>query len=108
MFGPLQGPDLARTHTLGNGVRLVCDPVPGLQTVAMVVAAGRGARWESRRQSGWSHLLEHMVFKGAGGRSARQIAEAVEADGGQMNAETGFEAWRAPAPSCPISSCVRP
>lgn len=91
MFGPLQGPDLARTHTLGNGVRLVCDPVPGLQTVAMVVAAGRGARWETRRQSGWSHLLEHMVFKGAGGRSARQIAEAVEADGGQMNAETGFE-----------------
>jgi predicted Zn-dependent peptidase len=43
------------------------------------------------RESGWSHLLEHMVFKGAAGRNARQLAEAIEAGGGQMNAETGFE-----------------
>lgn len=87
----MQGADLARTHSLANGVRLVCDPVPGLGTVAIVVTAGRGARWEGPEQSGWSHLLEHMVFKGAAGRSARQIAEAVESAGGQMNAETGFE-----------------
>ncbi|MFO0019825.1 MAG: M16 family metallopeptidase, partial [Alphaproteobacteria bacterium] len=91
MSGPLQGADPPRIHTLANGVRVICDPVPGLQTVALVVAAGRGARWESRRESGWSHLLEHMVFKGAAGRSARQLAEAIEAGGGQMNAETGFE-----------------
>lgn len=91
MSGPLQGADPPRVHTLANGVRVICDPVPGLQTVALVVAAGRGARWEGRRESGWSHLLEHMVFKGAAGRTARQLAEAIEAGGGQMNAETGFE-----------------
>lgn len=91
MSGPLQGSDPPQVHTLANGVRVICDPVPGLQTVALVVAAGRGARWESRREAGWSHLLEHMVFKGAAGRSARQLAEAIEAGGGQMNAETGFE-----------------
>ncbi|MGZ6050010.1 MAG: M16 family metallopeptidase, partial [Phenylobacterium sp.] len=40
---------------------------------------------------GWSHLLEHMVFKGAGGRSAREIVEAIEAQGGHINAATGYE-----------------
>jgi len=91
MSGRLRGAEPPRIHTLANGVRVVCDPVPGLQTVALVVAAGRGARWEGRRESGWSHLLEHMVFKGAAGRTARQLADAIESGGGQMNAETGFE-----------------
>lgn len=80
-----------RVHTLANGVRVVCDPVPGLQTVALSVVAGRGARWEDEARSGWSHLLEHMVFKGAGGRSARDIVEVIEAEGGHINAATGYE-----------------
>ncbi|WP_411288482.1 M16 family metallopeptidase [Phenylobacterium sp.] len=78
-------------HTLANGVRVVCDPIPGLQTVALSVVAGRGARWEDAARSGWSHLLEHMVFKGAGGRSARDIVEVIEAQGGNINAATGYE-----------------
>ncbi|HEV7384115.1 MAG TPA: insulinase family protein, partial [Phenylobacterium sp.] len=78
-------------HTLANGVRVVCDPMPGLQTVALSVVAGRGARAEDEARSGWSHLLEHMVFKGAGGRSARDIVEVIEAEGGQINAATGYE-----------------
>ncbi|HEY8004873.1 MAG TPA: pitrilysin family protein [Phenylobacterium sp.] len=80
-----------RIHTLANGVRVVCDPIPGLQTVALSVVAGRGARWEDEGRCGWSHLLEHMVFKGAGGRSARAIVEAIEAEGGNINAATGYE-----------------
>lgn len=80
-----------KVHTLANGVRVVCDPIPGLQTVALSVVAGRGARWEDEARSGWSHLLEHMVFKGAGGRSARDIVEVVEAQGGHINAATGYE-----------------
>ncbi|HEY8574179.1 pitrilysin family protein [Phenylobacterium sp.] len=80
-----------RVHTLANGVRVVCDPVPGLQTVALSVVAGRGARWEDESRSGWSHLLEHMVFKGGGGRSAKQIVEVIEAEGGHINAATGYE-----------------
>ncbi|HYE45304.1 MAG TPA: pitrilysin family protein [Caulobacter sp.] len=78
-------------HTLSNGVRVVCDPMPGLETLALSVVAGRGAASEDLARSGWSHLLEHMVFKGAGSRSARQIVEAVESQGGQVNAATGYE-----------------
>jgi predicted Zn-dependent peptidase len=62
-----------------------------LQTVALSVVAGRGARAEDEARSGWSHLLEHMVFKGAGGRSAREIVEVIEAQGGNINAATGYE-----------------
>jgi predicted Zn-dependent peptidase len=65
--------------------------MPGLQTVALSVVAGRGARFEDAARSGWSHLLEHMAFKGAGGRSARDIVEAVEGEGGHINAATGYE-----------------
>ena len=80
-----------RVHTLSNGVRVVCDPIPGLETVALSVVAGQGARAEGVGHSGWSHLLEHMVFKGAGGRSAREIVEVIEAQGGNINAATGYE-----------------
>ena len=59
--------------------------------MALSVVAGRGARFEDEARSGWSHLLEHMVFKGAGGRSAREIVEVVEAQGGSINAATGYE-----------------
>jgi predicted Zn-dependent peptidase len=82
---------IPRLHRLANGVTLLCDPAPGFDTLALSVVAGRGARWEDRSHSGWSHLLEHMVFKGAGGRSARDIVEAIESDGGQLNAATGHE-----------------
>jgi predicted Zn-dependent peptidase len=82
---------LASLHTLSNGVRVICDPVPGLETLALSVVAGRGARSEDEARSGWSHLLEHMVFKGAGDRSARDIVEVIEAEGGQINAATGYE-----------------
>ncbi|MDB5446212.1 MAG: peptidase family [Phenylobacterium sp.] len=80
-----------RVHRLANGVRVVCDPIAGLQTVALSVVSGRGARSEDEVRSGWSHLLEHMVFKGAGGRSARAVVEAIEGEGGHINAATGYE-----------------
>ena len=78
-------------HRLSNGVTVVCDPMEGLESFALSVVAGRGARQEDPERSGWSHLLEHMVFKGAGGRTARQIVEAVESEGGSINAATGYE-----------------
>lgn len=55
------------------------------------MVAGRGARTEDEARCGWSHLLEHMVFKGAGGRSAKSIVEEIEAAGGHINAATGYE-----------------
>jgi predicted Zn-dependent peptidase len=65
--------------------------MPDLETLAVSVVAGRGARAEREAQSGWAHLLEHMVFKGAGERSARDIVEVIEAAGGQINAATSYE-----------------
>ena len=80
-----------KIHRLANGVTVICDAAAGFQTLALSVVAGRGARWEDASRSGWSHLLEHMVFKGAGARSAKDIVEAIEADGGHINAATGQE-----------------
>jgi predicted Zn-dependent peptidase len=82
---------MSEVHTLSNGVRVVADPVPGFETFALSVVAGRGARFEDEGRAGWAHLLEHMVFKGAGERSARDIVERIEAAGGSINAATGYE-----------------
>jgi predicted Zn-dependent peptidase len=82
---------MSAVHTLANGVRVVADPVPGFETFALSVVAGRGARSEDEPRAGWAHLLEHMVFKGAGQRSARDIVEAIESQGGSINAATGYE-----------------
>jgi predicted Zn-dependent peptidase len=82
---------MTKVHTLANGVRVIADPAPGFETLALTVVAGRGARAEDEARAGWAHLLEHMVFKGAGVRSARDIVEAIEAEGGSINAATGYE-----------------
>jgi len=65
--------------------------MPGLRTLALTVAVRGGARWETETTSGWSHLLEHLVFKGAGDMAAREIVERIEAEGGSINAATGYE-----------------
>lgn len=65
--------------------------MPGLKTLAVVAAVKGGARWEDEARSGWSHLLEHLVFKGAGDMAAREIVERIEAEGGSINAATGYE-----------------
>jgi predicted Zn-dependent peptidase len=65
--------------------------MPGLRTLALTVAVRGGARWETEGRSGWSHLLEHLVFKGAGEMGARDIVERIEAEGGSINAATGYE-----------------
>ena len=80
-----------RIHTLPNGVRVVSDPIGGLESLALSIVIDGGSRWESEATAGWAHLLEHMVFKGAGSRSSREIVEAVEGQGGNINAATGQE-----------------
>jgi predicted Zn-dependent peptidase len=76
---------------LPNGVRVALDPMPGLATTALGVWQRVGARWEPAEHNGIAHLFEHMAFKGAGARDARQFAEAIENAGGVMNAATGYE-----------------
>jgi predicted Zn-dependent peptidase len=81
----------ASLHTLANGVRVVTDPMPGLASGCVGVWVRAGARWESEAENGIAHLLEHLVFKGAGGRSAKALAEEAEARGIYLNAATGYE-----------------
>jgi predicted Zn-dependent peptidase len=62
--------------------------MPGIETAAIGLYADAGSRHEAPRLNGIAHLFEHMVFKGAGGRSAREISEAIEDVGGDLNACT--------------------
>ncbi len=78
-------------HTLDNGVRLLLDPMPGLATSCVGVWVRAGTRAESESENGIAHLLEHLVFKGAGGRDARQLVEEAEGRGIYLNAATGYE-----------------
>lgn len=74
--------------TLANGLRVASRTMPGLETAAVGLYADAGSRHEPAALNGIAHLFEHMVFKGAGGRSARQISEAIEDVGGDLNACT--------------------
>jgi predicted Zn-dependent peptidase len=73
---------------LDNGLKVASRPMPGFETVAVGLYADAGSRHEPARVNGLAHLFEHMVFKGAGGRSARELSEAVEDVGGDLNACT--------------------
>lgn len=83
--------DAREVLTLPNGARVVFDAMPDLRTASVGVYLGAGARHEPDASNGLAHFLEHMAFKGAAGRSAREIAEIVEARGAVMNASTGYE-----------------
>lgn len=80
-----------RLTTLDNGLRVASEFLPGVESVAVNVTAGVGARYEDVSENGISHLLEHMAFKGTKKRSARDIAEAFDNIGGQLNAYTSME-----------------
>ena len=74
-----------------NGLTVVTDPMAGLESATLGVWVGTGSRDETPAQMGLSHMLEHMAFKGTANRSARQIAEEIEAVGGYLNAYTSRE-----------------
>ncbi len=74
---------------LPNGLRVVGERLPYLRSVSIGAWMHVGSMMEEPRESGLSHFLEHMVFKGTTKRTARQIAEEMDAVGGQLNAFTG-------------------
>jgi predicted Zn-dependent peptidase len=76
---------------LPSGLTVITDAMPHLQTASLGVWIGSGSRDEQPEEHGISHLLEHMAFKGTKRRSARQIAEEIEAVGGDINAATSIE-----------------
>ena len=76
---------------LPSGLTVVTDQMPHLQTASLGVWVASGSRDEETNEHGISHLLEHMAFKGTSRRNARQIAEEIEAVGGDLNAATSVE-----------------
>jgi predicted Zn-dependent peptidase len=76
---------------LPNGMRVCTDAMDHVESVALGVWVDTGTRFERPEVNGIAHMLEHMLFKGTTTRTARAIAEEIEAVGGNINAYTGRE-----------------
>ena len=78
-------------HTLPNGLRVVIETIPFVRSVSFGIWVKTGSRDECAGTNGISHFIEHMMFKGTKNRTARQIADEMDAIGGQLNAFTSRE-----------------
>ena len=77
---------------LGNGLRILTIPMPSFESVTVLVMVNAGSRFETKRNNGISHFLEHMAFKGTKKRpSAIEISSLIDGIGGEFNAFTGKE-----------------
>jgi predicted Zn-dependent peptidase len=83
--------DTAQLTTLDSGVRVVTEAVPSVRSIALGFWIRAGSRNESEEQAGISHFLEHLLFKGTERFSSREIDEAFDAMGAEVNAGTGKE-----------------
>jgi len=77
-----------QTDTLSNGLTIVTESMPQLESASLGFWVGAGARHETAAQNGIAHFMEHMAFKGTNRRTALQIAETIEDVGGYLNAYT--------------------
>ncbi|MFN2462824.1 MAG: M16 family metallopeptidase [Candidatus Dormibacteria bacterium] len=87
---------VASGHTLevlDSGARLITAPMPARQSVSVALMFGVGSRHEAAEMAGISHFVEHMVFKGSDlYPGSKEVAEAIEGIGGELNAATDKEA----------------
>ncbi len=75
-----------------NGLRVLTIPMPSFESATVLVMAGAGSRYENKKNSGISHFLEHMAFKGTEKRpTAMDISSLIDGMGGEFNAFTGKE-----------------
>ncbi|UXA20706.1 pitrilysin family protein [Mycobacterium sp. SMC-4] len=80
-----------RRTVLPGGLRVVTEHVPSVHSASVGVWVGVGSRDEGRSVAGAAHFLEHLLFKATPTRTAVQIAQAVDAVGGELNAFTSRE-----------------
>ncbi len=80
-----------RKTVLDNGIRVVTESLPYFPAVSLGVWWKTGSRYESNANTGISHFIEHMLFKGTERRTAHDIAREIDAVGGVLNAFTGKE-----------------
>lgn len=86
-----EGPSMYKKDTLPNGVRIVTEEIPHVRSAAIGIWVGAGSRYEDEGNNGVAHFIEHMLFKGTARRTAKDIAETLDAVGGQLNAFTSKE-----------------
>jgi len=82
---------LYRKVILNNGIRLVTERIPTVKSVTIGLWVNAGSRDECPEEAGYSHFIEHMLFKGTASRSATDISREIDALGGEMNAFTTRE-----------------
>ena len=80
-----------RRTVLPNGVRVLTEAVPQFVSTSLGIWVENGSRYEDPTENGISHFLEHLFFKGTERRTAKRIAEEIDAVGGVLNAFTGKE-----------------
>jgi len=78
-------------YELDNGIQVVTEKIPHFRSISIGVWFRVGSVDETDKENGLSHLIEHMLFKGTANRSAKEIAETMDAVGGQLNAFTAKE-----------------
>jgi predicted Zn-dependent peptidase len=93
---------------LANGVRIVTQTHPGLHSAAIGVWLHNGSRHQARHQSGYAHLLEHLLFTDKESADGYRLQHRFEAMGGAVNAQTGRElmAWYGLVPEGYVSECL--
>jgi predicted Zn-dependent peptidase len=80
-----------RNTTLPNGMTVLTDDMPHLESASLGIWVKAGSRSETEAEHGISHMLEHMAFKGTKTRDALEIASTIENVGGDLNAATSVE-----------------
>ena len=87
----MQAQDHCQKTVLPNGIRVLTETIPSVRSISVGVWVFTGSRNEEPGESGISHFIEHMVFKGTKRRRMHQIARSLESVGGFINAFTGKE-----------------
>jgi predicted Zn-dependent peptidase len=82
---------MVQVETLNNGVTILTEEIPHVRSVAVGIWVGVGSRDEEPEQNGITHFIEHGLFKGTTTRTAKKIAEELDAVGGTINAFTAKE-----------------
>ncbi len=78
--------------SLANGLKLITSPMRGTKTATILVMVGTGSKYENRKNSGVSHFLEHLFFKGTIKRpTTLAISSELDGIGAEFNAFTGKE-----------------
>ena len=80
-----------RIRSLANGLKVSSDRMDSMESVAIGIWIRAGGRYENKSNSGISHILEHLLFKGTVKRDMRTIKEAIEGRGGSFNGFTSEE-----------------